>query len=52
MKEISEYKKYHIITVPDLHGVNCIYLNNTLLHCSHEEYPNSAKVKKNSFENL
>jgi hypothetical protein len=44
MKEIAEYKKYHVITIPDLHAVNCIYLNNTLLHCSHEEYPNSAKV--------
>ena len=44
MKEMAEYKKYHIITVPDMHGVNCIYLNSTLLHCSFEEYPNSAKT--------
>ena len=44
MKEISEYKKYQVITVPDVNAVNCIYLNNTLLHCSQEEFPNSAKV--------
>lgn len=44
MKEISEYKKYQVITIPDNNAVNCIYLNNTLLHCSTEEYPASAKV--------
>jgi hypothetical protein len=44
MKDIAEFKKYHIITIPDVHAVNCIYLNSTLLHCSYEEYPNSAKA--------
>lgn len=44
MKEISEYKKYQIITIPDANSVNCIYLNSTLLHCCKEEFPNSAKV--------
>ena len=44
MKEISEYKKYQVITVPENQAVNCLYLNNTLLHCSSDEYPNSAKM--------
>lgn len=44
MKEISEYKKYQVITIPEHNAVNCLYLNNTLLHCSAEEYPNSAKM--------
>jgi hypothetical protein len=44
MKELSEFKRYQIITVPDSSAVNCLYLNNALLHCSHEELPNSAKI--------
>jgi hypothetical protein len=44
MKELSEYKRYQIITIPDANGVNCLYLNNALIHCSHEELPTSAKV--------
>lgn len=44
MKELAEYKKYHVITIPDVNGVNCIYSNSTLIHCSIEELPNSAKV--------
>lgn len=44
MKELSEYKKYQVITVPDLKGVNCLYVNGSLLHCSHEELPKSAQV--------
>ena len=44
MKELSEYKKYQVITVPDLKGVNCLYVNGSLLHCAIEEMPNSAKV--------
>jgi hypothetical protein len=46
MKDISEYKKYQIVTIPDISGVNCLFLNNALMHCSHEELPNSAKVRK------
>lgn len=44
MKELSEYKKYQVITVTDLKGVNCLYVNGSLLHCAHEEFPNSAKI--------
>ena len=44
MKDLAEYKKYQVITVPELNGVNCLYLNNALIHCSHEELSNSAKV--------
>lgn len=44
MKELAEFKKYQIITVPDLNGVNCLYLNNALIHCSYDELPNSAKT--------
>lgn len=44
MKEIAEYKKYQVITVPDVHGVNCLYINSTLVHCSRDELFNSAKV--------
>ena len=47
MKEIAEYKKYQVITIPDIHGVNCLYLNNTLVHCSRDELFNSAKVNHN-----
>jgi len=49
MKELSEYKKYQVITVPDLKGVNCLYVNGSLLHCAIEEMPNSAKVIFNFF---
>lgn len=44
MKEISEYKKYQVITIPEPNAVNCLYMNNTLVHCSSEEYPNCAKI--------
>ncbi len=44
MKELAEYKKYHVITIPELAGVNCIYANNTLIHCSPDELMKSAKV--------
>lgn len=44
MKEIAEYKKYQVITIPDVLGVNCLYVNNTLIHCSRDELFNSAKV--------
>jgi hypothetical protein len=46
MKELSEYKKYQVITVPDPFGVNCLYINGSLLHCHPEEFPNSSKVIK------
>lgn len=51
MKELSEYKKYQVITVPEYQAVNCLYLNNTLLHCSSAEYPNSAKTFAEKIEN-
>ena len=44
MKELAEYKKYHVITIPDLAAINCLYANNTLLHCSPEELLNSARI--------
>jgi hypothetical protein len=44
MKEIAEYRKYQVITVPEQSAINCIYVNNTLLHCSKEEFPKSAAV--------
>ena len=44
MKEISEYKKYKIITIPDEMATNSVYINGTLLHCSQEEWPNSYDV--------
>jgi len=44
MKEISEYKKYQVITIPEANAVNCLYMNKTLLHCSSAEYPNSCKI--------
>lgn len=47
MKDISEYKKYHIISIPDASAVNCIFANNTLIHCTKEELPNSAKIFAN-----
>lgn len=49
MKEIAEYKKYQVITLPDMCGVNCLYLNNTLIHCSRDELFNSAKVTFNDY---
>lgn len=47
MKELAEYKKYQIISIPDHGAVNCFYANNTLIHCSKEELPNSAKIFAN-----
>ncbi|CAF0768596.1 unnamed protein product [Brachionus calyciflorus] len=44
IKDISEYKKYHLITLADIAGVNCLYLNNTLIHCCKDELLNSAKL--------
>ena len=44
MKEIAEYKKYKIITIPEDQGTNCIFINGTLLHCAQEEWPNSFDV--------
>jgi hypothetical protein len=44
MKDISEYKKYQVITIPEVNAVNCLYLNNTLIHASSDEYPNSFKI--------
>ena len=52
MKEISEYKKYQVVTIPEGPAVNCLYLNGTLLHCSHEEYPSSAKVFASKIDTL
>jgi hypothetical protein len=50
MKELAEYRKYQVITIPDPNGVNCVYLNSTLFHCSLDELPNSAKVIYIRFE--
>ncbi|RNA08047.1 N(G)-N(G)-dimethylarginine dimethylaminohydrolase 1 isoform X1 [Brachionus plicatilis] len=44
MKDLAEYKKYQIISIPDQGGVNCMFVNSTLLHCNNEEFPNSAKI--------
>jgi len=52
MKELAEYRKYQVITIPDPNGVNCVYLNSTLFHCSLDELPNSAKVIFVRFENI
>ena len=46
MKEIAEYKKYKVVTIPDELASNCIYINGTLLHCAQEEWPNSYDVRK------
>lgn len=50
MKEIAEYKKYQIISIPEPGGVNCIFFNNTLLHCSREENANSARIFSNKID--
>ncbi len=50
MKEISEYKKYQVITIPEQNAINCLYLNNTLVHCSSEEYAPSAKTFASKIE--
>ncbi len=47
MKDIAEYRKYKIITLPDQHGINCIFLNNALLHCAQEEHHTNSKVVSN-----
>ncbi|KAI2649386.1 N(G),N(G)-dimethylarginine dimethylaminohydrolase 1 [Labeo rohita] len=41
--------KYDKLTVPDDYAANCIYMNlpgkgDVLLHCTPEEFPESAKV--------
>lgn len=36
--------QYQILRVPDRHAANCIYLNGTLIHCSSQQFPESAKV--------
>ena len=46
MKEIAEYRKYQVITLPDNYAANCIYVNGTLLHCSETDFPLSSNVNK------
>ncbi|XP_072552352.1 N(G),N(G)-dimethylarginine dimethylaminohydrolase 1 [Salminus brasiliensis] len=48
MQQMSDHK-YDKLTVPDDIAANCIYMNlpgkgHVLLHCTPEEYPESAKV--------
>ncbi|XP_041480883.1 N(G),N(G)-dimethylarginine dimethylaminohydrolase 1-like isoform X2 [Lytechinus variegatus] len=34
---------YRKITLPDDGAANCVYVNKTLIHCSHEDFPESVK---------
>lgn len=48
MQQMSDHR-YDKLTVPDDHAANCVYMNlpskgHVLLHCSPEEFPESAKV--------
>ncbi|RXN11975.1 N(G),N(G)-dimethylarginine dimethylaminohydrolase 1 [Labeo rohita] len=48
MQQMSDHK-YDKLTVPDDYAANCIYMNlpgkgDVLLHCTPEEFPESAKV--------
>lgn len=48
MQQMSDHR-YDKLTVPDDSAANCIYMNlpnkgHVLLHCSPEQYPESAKV--------
>eukprot|EP00057_Strongylocentrotus_purpuratus_P014386 XP_011668860.1 PREDICTED: N(G),N(G)-dimethylarginine dimethylaminohydrolase 1 isoform X2 [Strongylocentrotus purpuratus] len=45
LKEIESKAsfKYSKVTLPDDVAANCVYVNRTLIHCSHEDFPESAK---------
>lgn len=48
MQQMSDHR-YDKLTVPDDHAANCVYMNlpnkgHVLLHCTTQEYPESAKV--------
>lgn len=48
MQQMSDHR-YDKLTVPDDFGANCIYMNlpnkgHVLLHCTPEQFPESAKV--------
>lgn len=53
MQQMSDHR-YDKLTVPDDLAANCIYMNlpnkgHVLLHCTPEQYPESAKVTLSSF---
>lgn len=53
MQQMSDHR-YDKLTVPDDLAANCIYMNlpnkgHVLLHCTPEQYPESAKVMLSSF---
>lgn len=53
MQQMSDHR-YDKLTVPDDLAANCIYMNlpnkgHVLLHCTPEQYPESAKVLLSSF---
>lgn len=48
MQQMSDHR-YDKLTVPDDAAANCVYMNlpdkgHVLLHCTAEQYPESAKV--------
>lgn len=56
MQQMSDHR-YDKLTVPDDVAANCIYINSpskghVLLHRTPEEYPESAKVKKQTIQNI
>lgn len=55
MQQMSDHR-YDKLTVPDDWAANCIYMNlpnkgHVLLHCTAEQYPESAKVMPSSYHN-
>lgn len=55
MQQMSDHR-YDKLTVPDDAAANCIYMNlpnkgHVLLHCSAEQFPESAKVTLSLYQN-
>lgn len=50
MEEISEYKSYKIISLPDDPPANCLWINGTVLRLASDyRYEDSIRVRKLSF---
>ena len=52
MEEMSEYKSYKIITLPDDTAANCLWINDTVFHLpADQRYGESIRVGSKLFLN-
>lgn len=53
MEEMSEYKSYKIITLPDDTAANCLWINDTVFHLpADQRYGESIRVGSELISNI